>query len=51
MWLDCGIPCSVIVSYVCADVHFLHFGELKVRFPHIAPFHYRKYILNSFGCL
>jgi hypothetical protein len=51
MWIDSGVPCSVIFPYVCADVHFLHSGEMKMRFLHIAPFHYRKYILKNFGCL
>jgi hypothetical protein len=31
--------------------HILHFGELKIRFQHIVPFVYRKYILNNFGRL
>ena len=39
----------VLVSYVFAGVHFLHFGELKTRFLYIAPFRYRKYILKNFG--
>lgn len=38
-------------SYVFAGFHFLHLGVLKTRFLHIDPFIYRKYILNSFGCL
>jgi len=41
----------VLVSYAFADVHFLHFGELKMRFLHIAQIRYRKYIRNNFGCL
>jgi len=34
-----------------ADVHFLHYGELKMRILHIALFVYRKYTLNNVGCL
>jgi hypothetical protein len=34
-----------------ADVHFLHFGNLNIRFLHIAPFLYTKYIHDKFGCL
>jgi len=34
-----------------ADVHFLHFGELKTLFLHILTFAYRKYILKYLGCL
>jgi len=37
----------VLVSYVFAYVHFLHFGELKKGFLHIAPFPYRKYNLPT----
>jgi len=35
----------ILVSQVFAYVHFLNFGELKMRFA------YRKYILNKFGTL
>ena len=38
-----GNGSSVLVSYVFADFHLLHFGELKMRFLHIAPFLYRMY--------
>ena len=36
-----GNVSSVFVSYVCANVHFLHFGELKMQFLHITPCVYR----------
>jgi hypothetical protein len=42
---------SVLVSYAFVDVHFLHFGELKMQFLPFAPFRYWKYILNNFGCM
>jgi hypothetical protein len=39
----------LLVSYVFAGVHFLHFGELKMRFLQITRFRYKKYILMVFG--
>ena len=42
---------SVLISYICAAAHFLNFGEMNMRSLHIALFHYRKNILNNFGCL
>jgi len=41
----------LIISYVLADVYFLHFGSLNILFPQIAPFLYRKYIQIQFSCL
>jgi len=40
----------VLVLYVFAAVHFLHFGELKLRFLQIDIFVSKKYILINFGC-
>jgi len=44
---------SVLVSYEFVNVHFLHFGELKMRF--CTALHLSigctTYILNNFGCL
>jgi hypothetical protein len=39
----------VLVSHVFAVVHFLHFGELKLRFLQIDIF-VSKYALINFGC-
>jgi len=42
---------SFVDVYVFAGVHFLYFDKLKMRFPLVAPFVYRKHIINKFGRL
>jgi len=37
----------VIDHYVSTDFLFQHFGELKSKHFHIAPFRFRKYVLNN----